>query len=336
MIHNPNDKFFKAVFSRVAVVKAFLKSRLKKAIIATIKLHTLTLQKSSFVSEKLQERYSDVVYRVDTNTGPGYVYFLLEQQSRIDKRMPLRIMEYMVAIMRHHVNQEHKKGTKPLDIKLPVIFPFVIYSGKKPYNSPRRLIDAFDTPHLLYKMLESNYVVELQSEAISDIMKDNEAGLAEVMLRESIKRDFCPLLDNNPEINKLIHKSHYKDEIIMYILAREPHSVKTVLDKIEDLDEEDKTKIMSALRKIEQRGIKLGEQRGIKLGEQRGIKLGEQRGIKLGEQRGIKLGEQRGIKLGEQRGCREAVIKLLKSGMNKPQVASILDITLKKIESLLG
>ena len=332
MIRHSNDQFFKAAFGRVEVAKAFLKSRLKKAIIATIKLNTLTPQKSSFVSKELQARYSDVVYRVDTETGPGYVYFLLEQQSRIDKRMPLRIMEYMVAIMRHDVNQQHKKGAKLLEIKLPVIFPFVIYTGQKGYNSTKRLIDAFDTPHLLYKMLESNYVVELQSESIRDIMKDNEAGLAEVMLRESIKRDFCPLLDNNPEINKLIHKSHYKDEIIMYILAREPHSVTTVLDKIEDLDEKDKTKIMSALRRIEQRGIKLGEQRGIKLGEQRGIKLGEQRGIKLGEQRGVKLGEQRG----KQQGLREAIIKLLASGMNKPQVASILEITLKKLESLLG
>ena len=59
---------------------------------------------------------------------------------------------------------------------------------------------------LLYKMLESTHIIELQSEAIKDIMKDNEAGLAEVMLRESVKKDFCSLLDNNPEINKLIHK----------------------------------------------------------------------------------------------------------------------------------
>lgn len=35
----------------------------------------------------------------------------------------------------------------------------------------------------------------------------------------------------------------------MYILAREPHSVTTVLDKIDELDEKEKLKIMSALRR---------------------------------------------------------------------------------------
>ena len=95
--------------------------------------------------------------------------------------MPLRIMEYMVAIMRHHVNQQHKKGAKLLEIKLPVIFPFVIYTGQKEYNVPKRLIDAFDTPLLLYKRLARNDVVALPSESTSDRMKDNEAGLAEVM-----------------------------------------------------------------------------------------------------------------------------------------------------------
>ncbi|MEM9569811.1 MAG: Rpn family recombination-promoting nuclease/putative transposase, partial [Bacteroidota bacterium] len=217
---------------------------------------------------------------------------------------------------RHHVKQQRKQGTKPSEVKLPVIFPFVIYTGKKPYDGTKRLIDAFDTPHLLYEMLESNYIIELQSETISHIMKDNEAGLAEVMLRESVKRDFCPLLDNNPEIRKLIEKSDYKHEIIMYILGHEIHSAATVLNKIEDLDKEEKTKIMSELRRIEQRGIRLGEERGIRLGEERGIKLGEERG--------------------KQRGFRETITKLLKNGMKKPQVANILEITLQKLEALLG
>lgn len=146
-------------------------------------------------------------------------------------------------------------------------FPCVIYMSKKPYNGVQRLLDAFDTPHLHYEMLERNSIIALKNETISDIIRDNEAGLAEVMLGKSVKRDFYPLLDNNLEINKLIHKSNYKDEIIMGILARETHSLTTVLDKIDDLDEKERTKIMRALSRIVQIGIKLGEKRGIKLGE---------------------------------------------------------------------
>ncbi|MEM9569703.1 MAG: Rpn family recombination-promoting nuclease/putative transposase [Bacteroidota bacterium] len=114
MVSNANDSFFRAVFGILAVVKAFLKSRLKKEIIKKIRLDTLSLQKSSFVSKELQSRYSDIVYRVATKEGDGYVYFLFEQQTKIDKRMPLRIMEYMVAIMRHDVNQQRKKALKYL------------------------------------------------------------------------------------------------------------------------------------------------------------------------------------------------------------------------------
>ena len=62
MVRHANDQFFKAAFGRVEVAKAFLQSRLKKAIIARVKLHTLTPQKSSFVSKALQAHDRDVVY----------------------------------------------------------------------------------------------------------------------------------------------------------------------------------------------------------------------------------------------------------------------------------
>ena len=60
-IHHPHDSLFKKAFKNKAVAKDFLKSRLSKQLLKKIKLDTLKIENSSFISEKLRKTHSDLV-----------------------------------------------------------------------------------------------------------------------------------------------------------------------------------------------------------------------------------------------------------------------------------
>jgi len=62
-------------------------------------------------------------------------YILLEFQSTIDYRMPLRLLFYMCEILRDHAkNKNHKKYDK--NIKIPAVVPIVLYNGEKIWDVP--------------------------------------------------------------------------------------------------------------------------------------------------------------------------------------------------------
>jgi len=121
----------------LAVARDFLKANLPKHILKRVKLDTLMLKSGNFIDENLKSSMSDILYKVDTTSGTGYLYLLLEHQSRPDKMMAFRILKYIIEIMELHISQGHTS--------LPLVYPLVIYHGKKtPYPYSCEVFDLFD------------------------------------------------------------------------------------------------------------------------------------------------------------------------------------------------
>ena len=59
------------------------------------------------------------------------IFFLIEQQSEIDYSMPYRLLNYCVEIIRYAVN---KKQLRNKGYKMPVVYPIVLYTGKRKWN----------------------------------------------------------------------------------------------------------------------------------------------------------------------------------------------------------
>ena len=244
-------------------------------------MNSLKRENNSFVDERLKAYYSDLVFRVKTKEGDGYLFFLLEHQTEADELIPLRLLEYDVAIMRYDIEQQLKgsKGKKKEAIKLPVIINFVVYAGKK-YEYPKRLIDAFRTPDLLYRMFEDQFLVHLKEEEEEEIIKDGKAALAEFLLREGYRKDFCKFLASHPKIAELLNKSTYANSAIMYILDRDPHDVGVVLEKLINLDPKIKDNVMTGLQRLKHQSKEEGVQLGIIKGKKEGKKEGIEKGRK--------------------------------------------------------
>lgn len=101
-IGNPHDRFFREVFSRLELSSEFLSKQLPPAIAATLDFSTLDLRPGSFLDEELQQYYSDLLFRVNLQTGrPAYIYVLLEHKSYIElvSVVSLRETELFSAVL---------------------------------------------------------------------------------------------------------------------------------------------------------------------------------------------------------------------------------------------
>ena len=319
-IHQPHDKFFKLALKIKEVAMDFLVANLPQEVLEKLDLSSVELQDSSFVDGKFKGYCSDVLLRVNSAEGNGYMYFLLEHQSTSDPFIVVRLLQYIANVVNYDMKQQLSIDPNRSNLKFPTIYPFVLHSGKERYKWPKSFSIELERQPLFNL---SSSLIELQGCNFEGLLKSKKAALVQILLRESWKKDFCKVLKENPQLAELINNSPYAKDALLYLIDQDKQDAKEVINAIDNLNKKIEKEIMNGLSRIEQRGFKLGEQRGIELGEQRGIKLGEQRGIKLGEQRGIKLG------------LRDAIIKLLAHGTDKVKAAEMLGLTLKELEVLL-
>ena len=92
-----------------------------------IKPEQLEKYNSSFITEKLQNRESDVIYKIKDKK----IFILIEHQTKIDYKMPYRILEYEYELIRSEIDYK-KLGTK--EYKIPAVIAIVLYTGKKKWD----------------------------------------------------------------------------------------------------------------------------------------------------------------------------------------------------------
>ncbi|MFE3446970.1 Rpn family recombination-promoting nuclease/putative transposase [Nocardia sp. NPDC059180] len=102
---NSHDAYFRHVMARPDNAASELRAVLPSEIGARIDCPSLELQPGSFVTSQLRCRYSDLLYRTRIDDHPAFIYLLIEHQSRSDRLMPFRMLEYIVAIWRRHLEQ---------------------------------------------------------------------------------------------------------------------------------------------------------------------------------------------------------------------------------------
>ncbi len=144
-IDNPHDKFFKEVFGQPDIAADFIANYLPAEVVAELDLSAPELVKDSFIDAKLQEHFSDLLYKVKLRGAKteAFIFFLLEHKSTPDAWVALQILRYLLEIW----EQEKLAGAK----KLPPIFPVVFYHGNSKWRFPvnfNALVDFSGREHL--------------------------------------------------------------------------------------------------------------------------------------------------------------------------------------------
>ena len=87
-----------------------------------IDLDNITLHKESFIDQRLRLNMVDVLAETKFNGIPGYIYVLIEYQSKPDALMSLRVWSYMLNIMQYHATKHRAK-------QLPIVYPIIFYNA---------------------------------------------------------------------------------------------------------------------------------------------------------------------------------------------------------------
>jgi predicted transposase/invertase (TIGR01784 family) len=199
-INTPHDKYFRTMLSNKDVAKDFLEWHLPDFIKKKIDLDTVEAKKDSFVDDNFKKLETDILFSLNFNDKPGYIYTLVEAQKKPDRLMPIRLLKYLIAIMEHHIKNNEDK-------QLPTIYPLILYQGKALWNHSTNFFALFLEPDLVKQILTNDFqLVDIHRIPDSEFGKHFLSGVFEACIKWGATRDIINTLDVlKPDLIKILN-----------------------------------------------------------------------------------------------------------------------------------
>ena len=254
-INTPHDKYFRTMLSNKEVAKDFLEWHLPSFIKDRIDLDSVETKKDSFVDDNFKKLETDILFSINFNNEPGYIYTLVEAQKKPDKFMPLRLLKYLIAIMEHYIKNNKDK-------QLPTIYPLILYQGQALWNYTTNFFELFVEPDLVKQILTNNFqLVDIHRIPDSEFGKHFLSGVFEACIKWGATRDVVNTLDAlKPDLIKILNLNKGTlVAILTYLGDIGNTNVETLIEwgkQAGSIGEE----VMALRHKLEERG----EIRGIK------------------------------------------------------------------------
>lgn len=281
--------------------REFLEEYLPANLQSMLDLNKITIEKESYIEDDLKKKFSDVVYsveikrndqerKIDQDAKPehqepekAFVYVLLEQQSKPDYWMALRLWKYILLLC-----ERHKQKQKTKNNKLPLVVPIVFYNGKEKYTSPQSLWQLFDNPDMAKQLMGNKYkLVDLQAKTDEEIKRQKHIGLMGFFMKHIHERDMLKLWERfMTEYSSavLLDKENgyiYIKRLLWYTNTKVAEEDKGKLNQliIDSLTNKDGEEIMRTIAdSYRDQYYGIGIQEGIQEGIQQGIEQGLEQG----------------------------------------------------------
>ncbi|ECW2535705.1 Rpn family recombination-promoting nuclease/putative transposase [Salmonella enterica] len=302
----PHDAVFRQMLMQKKVARDFLAIHLPEDFLAICDLDSLKLESGSFVEDNLRSRYSDILYSLHTQHGPGYVYALIEHQSKSDRLMAFRLMRYAIAAMQRHLDAGHDT--------LPLVVPILFYHGpESPWPYSLNWHNMFVKPDMAKALYSHEFaLVDLTIMPDNQLLQHRRIAMLELLQKHIRQRDLSELLD--PLIT-LLTQDHLTDAqlsvLINYMLkagnAAEPGAL---------------------IRQLAQGAPQYMEQL-MTIAEWL-----EEKGRTEGLQKGLQKGLEQGLAQGREAEARAIARKMLANGLEPGLIASVTGITPEELSTL--
>ena len=261
-ITNVHDQFFRTAMADKRVARDFLISWLPTELCQLVDFEQLEIQPRSYINDVRKESAVDVLFKTMIEGHEAYIYLLLEHQSTPDRLMPFRMLKYICNIIDHHLKTHETKSEE----KIPLIYPLVIYHGKRKYPFSTDINDLIDAPSSLVEryFLKPFQLVDL-GQIDDEILKQHAwSGVMEFALKHIFARDILPWL------REIASKLHQIDKaggrnfiaiVLQYLLERGELSDKEAFFELIDtqISHEVGEKIMSLAEQLKEEGRIEGE-----------------------------------------------------------------------------
>ena len=249
--------------------------------------------------DKIHEQERDVA-KYWKNGKIRIAMFGFENQTLIDRDMPLRVLGYDGAIYRNQLNYKRKE-------RFPVV-TLVLYFGDKKWDKPKNLLGCVKVPEEL-KAFVNDYKIN-----VFEICSLTDEQIA------CFKSDFRIVADYFAHRNK-DNRYKYSKETIKH--------VDVFFKLMETLTNDNKFETMYNESRLEQGGVNMDAYL-TKL-ENRGIAKGRAEGLAQGISQGIAQGISQGMK----NGMSSFVKRFVESGaMTVEQIAGVLQLPVEKVKEL--
>ena len=258
----PHDATFRQFLTQPDIARDFMALHLPPELRVRCDLSTLKLESGSFVEDDLRQYFSDVLYRLKTTAGDGYIHVLIEHQSAPDKHMAFRLMRYAVAAMQRHLEAGHKT--------LPLVIPILFYTGRRtPYPYSTRWLDEFDDPVLADRLYSHSFpLIDVTVIPDDEIMQHRNMAALTLLQKHIRQRDLTELMDRLVSI--LMAGDHSSSQVISLVhymvQAGETSDAKAFVRELARRVPQHENALMTIAQQFEQIGLEKGIEQGRKEG----------------------------------------------------------------------
>ena len=303
--HQYHDKIFKKILDDKKELSNFIKRYLK---CKEIEEENIERYNRKFVTNNFKTKESDIIYKIKNRN----VFILIEHQSTIDYRMPERVTEYCIELIKSIMKKDSKK--------YPLIYPIVLYTGNKKWNAPLTISDKQEKYYGFPKLNYPKYnLVDICNYSKKELINE-KSMISKAMLFEKIKtkKEFEQVMYvlmkkglNNEEVKCIKMILNYSD----LINKRYPDEAKKWRERI------NKKEGVGNMTQFEKFFIQIFDDR---------YQEAEEKGTKEGLKKGMKQGMQQGKKTEKI----EITKRMLKMKMKDNEILDIARIEIKELEKL--
>ena len=321
--HNRYDKAYKTLLRNPEVFCQFMRSLVKEDLAQNLRPDQLQAVDKSFISSDNKQTDSDLIYKVAlTPEQDAYFYILMELQSSVDDKMPLRMLEYVTQLYRVSADD---KGLKTAGKKLPAIFPIVLYNGDKVWRQSPQIADMIDQSHvpnqyipkMEYLLIDLSQFTDTDLEQMDGLVAaityaENHGKTAEfTSLLAELGQYIQRLLPQQVGVFKRWFSGVYKSKLSAEQLDQ-------FAAELEPQENRSKNMLIDTIDRWKE------EQQLI------GLKRGEELGIRKGEELGLRKGKQEGIASGR----RETARNMLAGGLSVAQIVQFTGLSQEEVQKL--
>ena len=292
-INNEHDKIFRTVLDKKTDVSKFL----NKFLGLNIKTEELEKYNSSYIDPKFKNKEADIVYRIKDKN----IFLLIEHQTKIDKDMPYRLLDYSNGIM--------KSASE--DKKRPSVIPIVLYTGKTKWKIENETIEKQQFFKEV-KLIDGEFnLIDINDFSKKELLED-DIFITKMMLVEKCKDE----IEMVQALEKIENKIKEEDKSTFRRIVKEIWSLR--------IGTENANKI---LEKIEEGSGNMMAVMEMLLAE-------NEKYINIGRQEGRQEGRLEGRLEGGKQKIKEIVQKMLAENFTKEMIMKITGLKKEEIEEI--